>query len=625
MSYSIINVFLQLSGRHPSLERHMGTMKKPALKPAERIADGDAEKAARLCLRPRFSTFSRIFQATFWIALLAVSTVVHAQPAPRFDMRFHFISQAEIEDMVSGLEEAEGLKLEVASLDLLYTYPLVLGWTGSDSQQLPTRQLLNRFTFRKENIEVDEDTPITSFQPAMRAAGARELAFKTENFIRLGYEAVYLQRLSSRWQFTGIGGTQLSVNDLDGAGLGDLAFRAGVLLDYSTRSGWTLGLGALYAQLTGENAIVPLVHLEKANRGQTWKLELRVPRVSLWYHPRNSAVEYGLLGELDGSEYRLLDRKATLYDRRGQIVEEDADVSLAYSVFTLGPAAKLTEAQGISAFLQLGMAASRRYDFRAPDENETLAIPADAPLGAGEKLDFKLKRAAFVQGNLQYRFDASPSATAAPSLLRQDLLNLLRPRSLGLMGLGIGGAVLAHQLDDELKGEVSDSQPFTGIMDAGNYYGSTTYGLLAIGSLSTVSRVARIEPLQPVASELLRALALSNFVVSPLKFSIARERPDGSNRFSFPSGHSANSFALTAVLARRYGWRLGVPLYAFTAMVPAARINDQKHFFSDVFGGAVLGTIAGWAVTRSDEERVQVSVAPARGSGIPLLKAQCSF
>ena len=41
--------------------------------------------------------------------------------------------------------------------------------------------------------------------------------------------------------------------------------------------------------------------------------------------------------------------------------------------------------------------------------------------------------------------------------------------------------------------------------------------------------------------------------------------------------------------------------------------------------GAVLGTIAGCAVTRSEEERVQVSVAPARVSGVPLLKAQCRF
>ena len=132
-----------------------------------------------------------------------------------------------------------------------------------------------------------------------------------------------------------------------------------------------------------------------------------------------------------------------------------------------------------------------------------------------------------------------------PTLLHQDLLNLLQPRTLGLIGIGLGVAALAHPLDEHIEGKIGDPQPLKALMDAGNYYGSTTFGLLATGGMWTAARLTGNERLRPVASEVLRAVTLANLLVSPFKFSLARERPDRSNGLSFPSGHSANAFALT--------------------------------------------------------------------------------
>jgi len=215
---------------------------------------------------------------------------------------------------------------------------------------------------------------------------------------------------------------------------------------------------------------------------------------------------------------------------------------------------------------------------------------------------------------------------AEPPVLQQDLRNLARPRSLGLVALGIGGAALAHQWDDELRGDLSDAGPIQGLMDVGNTYGSTTYSLVATAGLWAVAHAADRRQLRPVASETLRALVLANIVVSPLKVGVARERPDGSNNFSFPSGHTANAFALTTVLTRRFGWRLGLPLYTLTAFVPAARIERDKHHFSDVVGGAVIGVVAGWAVTLSagdhpTDDKRQVVVVPGAAPGCILLEA----
>jgi hypothetical protein len=212
-----------------------------------------------------------------------------------------------------------------------------------------------------------------------------------------------------------------------------------------------------------------------------------------------------------------------------------------------------------------------------------------------------------------------------PVLLHQDLLNLLQPRSLVAVGLGVGLAAASHPLDEKLEGEIGNPEPFKALMRVGNYYGSTKYGLLAVGGVWSVSRLLGLERLQPVSSAVLRALVLSNVLVSPFKFSVARERPDGSNGLSFPSGHSANSFAVTTVLARRHGWWIGVPLYSFAATVPLARVHDDKHFFSDTVGGAILGTVAGLAVTMPDADDPHWSFVPGQIDGARSLSVRWSL
>ena len=41
-----------------------------------------------------------------------------------------------------------------------------------------------------------------------------------------------------------------------------------------------------------------------------------------------------------------------------------------------------------------------------------------------------------------------------------------------------------------------------------------------------------------------------------LKYAVREERPDHSNRHSFPSGHTSTTFATATFLQRRYGWKL---------------------------------------------------------------------
>ena len=72
-----------------------------------------------------------------------------------------------------------------------------------------------------------------------------------------------------------------------------------------------------------------------------------------------------------------------------------------------------------------------------------------------------------------------------------------------------------------------------------------------------------------------------------------RQRPDGSNNYSFPSGHSSNSFLAAELIYQIEGMPLSIPFYLLSINTALSRINDKKHFLSDVVFGAAIGISIG--------------------------------
>ncbi len=120
---------------------------------------------------------------------------------------------------------------------------------------------------------------------------------------------------------------------------------------------------------------------------------------------------------------------------------------------------------------------------------------------------------------------------------------------------------------------------------------------------------------------------LNNLV---LKRAFGRERPFRSNgetdfdagtrNDSFPSGHATEAFSVASVVAMRApGWIIPGLAYAAATIVAFDRVNDHVHFASDVFAGAVLGTVTGrWLVARHRREeqkgapKASIDIVPIR-------------
>lgn len=88
-----------------------------------------------------------------------------------------------------------------------------------------------------------------------------------------------------------------------------------------------------------------------------------------------------------------------------------------------------------------------------------------------------------------------------------------------------------------------------------------------------------------------------------LKHIVLKPRPDGSDNYSFPSGHTTSAFSGAAFIQKRYGWKYGIPSYLLASYVGYTRIQAKKHDGWDVLGGAVIGIGTSYLFTKPYEKR----------------------
>lgn len=110
------------------------------------------------------------------------------------------------------------------------------------------------------------------------------------------------------------------------------------------------------------------------------------------------------------------------------------------------------------------------------------------------------------------------------------------------------------------------------------------------------------------------SLVASVAVSYALKYTVKKERPDGSDRHSFPSNHSGFSFAGATFLQKRYGWKWGVPAYIVSGYVAWGRVYSRKHDAWDVIAGAAIGVGSGLLFTTKYAKKHDIALSPVVGS-----------
>jgi hypothetical protein len=204
--------------------------------------------------------------------------------------------------------------------------------------------------------------------------------------------------------------------------------------------------------------------------------------------------------------------------------------------------------------------------------------------------------------------------------LVEDVKHLPAMQNVYVAGVGGALALAAHPADRSFNARLlSHYDTVNTAFAPGKYIGDTPEQVVFSLGTYAYGRAFNQPKVSHLGMDLIQAQLLTELLVEPLKFATGRLRPDGSNHQSFPSGHSAVTFATATVIERHLGWRKSLLGYTIASYVAASRLHDNRHYLSDVIFGAAVGSIAGRTVVHHPSDYWAFAPVSLPGGGVALL------
>jgi len=161
---------------------------------------------------------------------------------------------------------------------------------------------------------------------------------------------------------------------------------------------------------------------------------------------------------------------------------------------------------------------------------------------------------------------------------------------------------LRKPLVNDFQRDQSTRKPLGNFAEFGDLSGQGLPNALYAGGMIVASYFGT-DLSGPRAQMMIMTTAEAVLITTVLKYTIRQERPDSTQRNSFPSGHSTSAFAFASVVGAEHGWRWGVPAYLLAGFAGWSRINDNKHYLHDVLAGATVGISTGLGIYYARERR----------------------
>src|SRR3954469_14393599 len=148
------------------------------------------------------------------------------------------------------------------------------------------------------------------------------------------------------------------------------------------------------------------------------------------------------------------------------------------------------------------------------------------------------------------------------------------------------------------------------------------YAIGIVGTFYLWGEVFKDPRAKSTALDAIAATAIGpGIIVNATKYLVGRARPtDGKGAYdfepfsghdSFLSGHTTEAFALASVITEHYDatW-VKITAYGLAGTVGYARLNNNRHWTSDVLAGAVVGTYVGKTVVHFNRDHHRIKLQP---------------
>lgn len=158
---------------------------------------------------------------------------------------------------------------------------------------------------------------------------------------------------------------------------------------------------------------------------------------------------------------------------------------------------------------------------------------------------------------------------------------------------------MATDYDEDISDWASDNTPIFGSEETADDWSDYLDGALQVEWVATSLLIddPQYQPYQKFIGQSSALIATSS-ITGVLKETVKRERPDGNNDKSFPSGHTSNAFA-TATLnnynlqhANMSENKIKMAQFSNLALssgVAWSRVEANRHHLGDVMFGAAIG------------------------------------
>lgn len=163
----------------------------------------------------------------------------------------------------------------------------------------------------------------------------------------------------------------------------------------------------------------------------------------------------------------------------------------------------------------------------------------------------------------------------------------------------------AFMVDEGLRGEAQEyrGEETNALARVGNAFGGPRYVLPALSAAYLAGQLTGNRPLRRVALRAGEAAIVASGITTALKYTVGRRRPgagDDGDLFrpfsrwnSFPSGHTTLAFAVaTAIADETQDHWSDIALYGAATLTAFARVNNDRHWTSDVLVGALVGHLS---------------------------------
>jgi membrane-associated phospholipid phosphatase len=184
----------------------------------------------------------------------------------------------------------------------------------------------------------------------------------------------------------------------------------------------------------------------------------------------------------------------------------------------------------------------------------------------------------------------APAPTSSPLISRHTA---------AIAGLLFAGTLMG---DRELREEAQEHRDGArnSVASVGNTFGDWRVLVPATAAGYLAGEIAGSNAIKGTVLRAGAAVAMATGVSSALKYTVGRGRPDvaGTNiefrpfsgSSSFPSGHTAAAFAIATAVADQThdGWS-DYLLYGAASITALSRINNNRHWTSDVLVGGLIG------------------------------------